>query len=61
VGLNPLVVTGALLFWGWSWGGIGLLLAIPLTATLKIICNNVDALHAHGALLSDGDVPSLWA
>jgi len=32
VHLNPLVVTIALMFWGTLWGGIGLLLAIPITA-----------------------------
>ncbi len=32
VHLNPLVVTVALMFWGTLWGGIGLLLAIPITA-----------------------------
>src|SRR6185436_4680614 len=32
VHLNPLVVTLALMLWGMLWGGIGLLLAIPITA-----------------------------
>ena len=35
VHLNPLVVTVALMFWGTLWGGIGLLLAIPITAGSK--------------------------
>jgi len=35
--LNPLAVTIALLFWGWIWGAVGLLLAIPITGALKII------------------------
>ncbi len=41
VHLNPLVVTIALMFWGMLWGGIGLLLAIPLTAATKAIFDNV--------------------
>ena len=34
--LNPLAVTLALLFWGWLWGAMGLILAVPLTAAIKI-------------------------
>ena len=45
VHLNPLVVTVALMFWGMLWGGIGLLLAIPLTAAIKAVCDNVSSLQ----------------
>ncbi len=40
--LSAVAVTVALLFWGWMWGAPGLLLAIPITATIKVICENVD-------------------
>jgi predicted PurR-regulated permease PerM len=53
VHLNPLVVTLALMFWGMLWGGIGLLLAIPLTAALKAVCDNVGNLQAYGRMLGD--------
>jgi len=53
VHLNPLVVTIALMFWGMLWGGIGLLLAIPLTAGLKAVCDNVASLRPYGRLLGD--------
>lgn len=53
VHLNPLVVTIALMFWGMLWGGIGLLLAIPLTAALKAVCDNVGGLKSYGRLLGD--------
>jgi predicted PurR-regulated permease PerM len=53
VHLNPLVVTIALMFWGMLWGGIGLVLAIPLTAALKAVCDNVGSLQAYGKLLGD--------
>lgn len=53
VHLNPLVVTVALMFWGMLWGGIGLLLAIPLTASLKAVCDNVASLRPYGRLLGD--------
>lgn len=42
VRLNALAVTATLLFWGWLWGGIGLILAIPITATFKVICDHTD-------------------
>ena len=53
VHLNPLVVTLALMLWGMLWGGIGLLLAIPITAGLKAICDNVAGLEPYGRLLGD--------
>jgi predicted PurR-regulated permease PerM len=53
VHLNPLVVTVALMFWGTIWGGIGLLLAIPITAGIKAVCDNVTSLHGYGRLLGD--------
>lgn len=42
VHLNALAATVALLFWGWLWGGLGLILAIPITATVKVICDHVE-------------------
>jgi len=53
VHLNPLVVTVALMFWGMLWGALGLLLAIPLTAALKSLCDHVPTLQAYGRLLGD--------
>lgn len=52
VHLNALAVTIALLFWGWLWGAIGLILAIPITATFKVICDNVESLQPIGRWLS---------
>ena len=51
--LNPLAVTLSLLFWGWLWGAMGLVLAVPLTAALKIIFDHVDNLQAWGAWLGE--------
>ncbi len=53
VHLNPLVVTVALMFWGTLWGGIGLLLAIPITAGFKAVCDNISSLQGYGKLLGD--------
>jgi predicted PurR-regulated permease PerM len=51
--LNPLAVTLSLLVWGWLWGGIGLLLAIPITAAMKIIFDHVESLKPYGAWLGE--------
>jgi predicted PurR-regulated permease PerM len=48
VHLNGLAVTIALLFWGWLWGAIGLILAIPITATIKVICDYTDGWEPFG-------------
>ena len=51
VHLNALAVTISLLFWGWLWGAIGLVLAIPITATIKVICDHVDGFEPAGRWL----------
>jgi predicted PurR-regulated permease PerM len=53
VHLNPLVVTLSLMFWGFLWDAAGLLLAIPITAGLKAVCDNVEGLKNYGRLLGD--------
>jgi predicted PurR-regulated permease PerM len=51
--LNPLAVTVALLFWGWIWGAMGLVLAIPITAAAKIVFDHIEGLQAFGAWLGE--------
>ena len=43
VQLNAVAITISLLFWGWVWGGMGLILAIPITAALRVICDHTDS------------------
>lgn len=52
VQLNALAVTLSLLFWGWLWGAMGLLLGIPITASLKVICDHVEGWEPLGRWLS---------
>jgi predicted PurR-regulated permease PerM len=41
----------ALLFWGWLWGAWGLLLAIPIVVTMKVIAESIEQLHPVAELL----------
>ena len=49
--LNPVVIFIALTFWGWLWGVIGALLAVPLLATFKIVCDSISLLRPISRLL----------
>jgi predicted PurR-regulated permease PerM len=52
VRLNAVAITIALLFWGWVWGGMGLILAIPITATLRVVCDHTESWKPIGRWLS---------
>ncbi|WP_018969335.1 AI-2E family transporter [Rubritalea marina] len=39
-GMSTLVVVVSVLFWGWIWGPIGMLLAVPLTMLVKVALDN---------------------
>lgn len=49
--LNPVVVLVSVLFWGWLWGAVGALLAVPLTASFKIIFDQIPSLSPLGEFL----------
>jgi len=53
VHLNPLAVTVALMFWGSLWGAIGLVFAIPITAGIKAVFDNVPDWQPYGKILGD--------
>jgi predicted PurR-regulated permease PerM len=50
--LNAVALTVSLLFWGWLWGAMGLILAIPITAVVKVICDHVEGWQPVGRWLS---------
>jgi predicted PurR-regulated permease PerM len=39
VSIGPVAATIGILFWGWLWGVMGLLLAVPLTAFVKLVAD----------------------
>jgi len=56
--LSPVVILLSLLFWGWLWGIVGALLSVPVTAALKIVCENIDTLQPISVMMGSGK--SYW-
>ena len=54
LGLSTLVVFLSMVFWGWVWGPIGMILSVPLTMLLKILLMHSDDLRWLGVLLGSG-------
>jgi predicted PurR-regulated permease PerM len=53
LGLSTLVVFLSLVFWGWMWGGVGMLLSVPLTMIFKILFENTDDLQWIAVMLDN--------
>jgi predicted PurR-regulated permease PerM len=60
--VGPVAVTIGMLFWGWLWGIMGLLLAVPLTAFIKLIADSRPSLiHLSNLLTEDPRPIPGWA
>jgi predicted PurR-regulated permease PerM len=53
LGLSPLIVLLSLAFWGWLWGVVGMILAVPLTVIGKIILENIRETKPLATLISN--------
>jgi predicted PurR-regulated permease PerM len=49
--LNTVMVFISLMFWGWIWGVVGALLAVPILAMIKIICDHITPLAPIGEFI----------
>ncbi|WP_319561568.1 AI-2E family transporter [Marispirochaeta sp.] len=52
--LSPFLILVSLLVWGWLWGIVGMFLAVPIMAIIKIICENIPALRSIAILMGSG-------
>jgi len=55
--MNAAAVFVSLLFFGWLWGGWGLLLGAPLVAVLKTVADRIPRMEPVGELLGDQKAP----
>jgi predicted PurR-regulated permease PerM len=51
VGISPLIVLISLGVWGYIWGFAGMILAVPMTVIIKIICENIPILEPLSILI----------
>jgi len=50
--LNPVVILLSLTFWGWMWGIVGIILAVPILAAFKIFCAHIKPMEPLAEFLS---------
>jgi predicted PurR-regulated permease PerM len=51
--MNRVAVFVGLLFWSWAWGVWGMLLAVPMMMSIKVVCDHVDDLKPVGRFLGE--------
>jgi predicted PurR-regulated permease PerM len=50
--LNPVTLFLGIAFWGWLWGVVGMLFAVPLMVAVKIFCSHIEGLATISDFLS---------
>jgi len=53
LGLSALIIFLSLIFWGWVLGLVGMLLATPLTITIKIVFDSMESTKHLGLMMGD--------
>jgi predicted PurR-regulated permease PerM len=53
--INSIAILLALAFWGWLWGILGIVVAVPLLVTLRVLSSHVEFLAAFGALIGESN------
>jgi predicted PurR-regulated permease PerM len=57
LGLSPLALVVSLLFWGWVWGPVGLLLAVPLTMAVRLVLGEFEQARWLAVLIAKAPPP----
>jgi predicted PurR-regulated permease PerM len=50
--LNPVLVLFSLTFWGWMWGIVGVIVAVPILAAFKIFCSHIEQMEPLAEFMS---------
>lgn len=50
--LSPIMVLVSLIFWGWVWGIVGMLFAVPITSAINIMLIQIDEKNLISAIIS---------
>lgn len=53
LGVSPLMILLSLAFWGWLWGVVGMILAVPTIVIIKIVLENIEQTRPVAGMLSD--------
>ena len=53
LGLSPFAILVSLALWGYIWGFIGMILAVPMTVIIKIFCDNIPYLNIVSVVLGN--------
>ena len=56
--LSPFVILFAVVFWGWLWGSLGAVIAVPLVAAIVITCRHFDSTRWIAMLVATETVPT---
>ena len=56
--MNPVVVFLSIAFWGWLWGIMGVLIAVPLLVIIKVFSDHLEGLGGLSEFLAARDLPS---
>ena len=51
--VNTVAIFVSVMFWGWMWGSVGLILAVPVLMIIKTIADHVESLSSLSELLGD--------
>ena len=43
--INPVIIFVSIFFWGWLWGPVGVLLAVPLMTVIQVVLKQIPRLR----------------